>query len=372
MRGGQARNKRLKNQSRIRIGVQITFLLLVICIGIQFHLFVSSIESGVLPEFERPPGVEAFLPISALVSAKHFLYTGTVNNVHPAGLVLFFIICFTALITKRGFCSWVCPIGLLTEHVNKLHCKIFNRRLSPPSWIDYPMRSVKYLLAGFFLYQIFFRMPVQSIERFIQSPYNRFADIKMLAFFTDMSSTAFMVLLSLLALSILIHNFWCRYLCPYGALLGVISFAGAGKIKRNPSRCVDCGKCENHCPGLIKIRRKKKIHSPECSACLSCVNNCPENDVLGFSFPFFEKSAPPAVFAIVFLVLFMTGISTARLYGVWRNDIPKKAYLGYVQQQNHVQLRKKRRIDPEKLKKMKEMIRRMQRQKSKNSNSQLP
>jgi len=98
-----------------RRSVQILFLLAVVFIGAKFYLFVSCIEKGVTPDFERPAGVEAFLPISALVSLKHLLYTGTINRIHPSGLVLFLMICFTAVFAKKGFCSWVCPVGTLSD-----------------------------------------------------------------------------------------------------------------------------------------------------------------------------------------------------------------------------------------------------------------
>lgn len=260
----------------IRRTVQFLFLGIVTFIGIRFYLFVSSIEKGIIPGFDRPAGVEAFLPISALVSLKHWIYTGTINSIHPSALVLFLIICSTALIAKKGFCSWVCPIGLLSEGAAKLNAKLFRRPPIVPHTLDVLLRTSKYLIAGFFIYQIFYKMPARSIEQFINSPYNQFADIKMLKFFTDMSTTAFIVLLVLTGLSILIRNFWCRYLCPYGALLGIIGFLSQGKIHREPNACIGCGRCESVCPGKVAIRQKIQVNSPECSSCLTCIENCPE------------------------------------------------------------------------------------------------
>jgi hypothetical protein len=90
------------NESTIRRSVQILFIIVVVFIGVKFHLYVSHLEQGRIPDFARPAGVEAFLPISALVSLKHWLYTGMINSIHPSALVLFLIICFTALFTKKG------------------------------------------------------------------------------------------------------------------------------------------------------------------------------------------------------------------------------------------------------------------------------
>lgn len=160
--------------------IQILFLLVVIFIGARFYLFVSYIEKGVIPYFERPAGVEAFLPIGALVSLKHLLHTGTINSIHPSGLVLFLMIIFTAVFAKKGFCSWVCPVGTVSEYVYRGRRLLFQKHFQMPALPDFLLRTLKYLMAGFFIYQIFYKMPINSIEQFIQSPYNRFADINML------------------------------------------------------------------------------------------------------------------------------------------------------------------------------------------------
>jgi len=273
--------------------IQLLSCIIVFTIGIKFYLFVSQLETGIIPKFERPPGVEAFLPISALVSLKHLLFTGEINSIHPSALAIFLIICITTFIVKKGFCSWVCPIGLLSDILAKLNSLSFKQKVVLPIWADVFLRSIKYCLAGFFVWSIFYKMPIQSIEQFIQSPYNRFADIKMLHFFTHISNTALSVILVLFLLSFLIPYFWCRYLCPYGAVLGVFSFLSIGKIKRDSSSCTNCGRCEKKCPRLIKIRNKKSIHSSECTACMTCVKNCPEKQTIGFSLSSLENVLPP-------------------------------------------------------------------------------
>lgn len=74
---------RLKNDSQfLRSTVQISFLLLCIWIGIEFHLFARwGMSSGEEPFVSRPPGVGGFLPIGALISAKYWLQTGIINTV---------------------------------------------------------------------------------------------------------------------------------------------------------------------------------------------------------------------------------------------------------------------------------------------------
>ena len=358
--------------SQARPWVQILFLLVVVFIGARFYLFVSSIEKGVIPDFERPAGVEAFLPIGALVSLKHLLYTGTINRIHPSGLVLFLMIIFTAVFAKKGFCSWVCPVGTLSEYLYKGRTFLFQKHFKMPALPDFLLRALKYLIAGFFIYQIFYKMPINGIEQFIQSPYNRFADINMLKFFTRMSATTFVVLMSLFVLSILFRHFWCRYLCPYGALLGLVGLLSLGKIHRDPSHCTDCGKCEKKCPGMIPIRQKTIVHSLECSACLTCIESCPEKGALKFTSYAGRSSLPTAFIALGFILFFSSGITLAIVSDTWQNEIPTQAYVNYAVSMNRKlnSIDRMDGMDPEKMQKMILMMKRLQEQKAGMQDSQ--
>ncbi len=331
--------------------VQILSCIIVLSLGIKFYLFVSLLETGIIPGFERPPGVEAFLPISALVSLKHLLFTGTINKIHPSALVVFLIICLTALIVKKGFCSWVCPIGLLSDFLAKLHSIFFKKKMILPLPVDLLLRSIKYVLAGFFIWNIFYKMPIRSIESFIHSPYNRFADIKMLYFFTNLSNTSIIVISVLFFLSFIIPYFWCRFLCPYGAILGVLSFLSIGKIKRDPSHCTDCGICEKKCPGLIKIRQKESIRSSECTACMTCIKNCPEKQAIEFSIFPGNIQIGPSTIALILILMFSAGISLAKVSGNWHNEIAKSDYLRYVIQST-MSWGSNEQVDPERMKKI--------------------
>ena len=107
--------------------VQYLFRATVVLIGIKFTLFVGQLEKGMTPTISRPPGIEAFLPISSLISLKYWLVGGVFNQVHPSGLIIFSMALATGLLLKRGFCSWICPFGLLTEYLNRLHTLIYRK-----------------------------------------------------------------------------------------------------------------------------------------------------------------------------------------------------------------------------------------------------
>ena len=310
--------------------IQYLFLATVVLIGIQFTLFVNQLESGMVPTVTRPPGIEAFLPISSLISLKYWLVTGVLNLVHPAGLIIFLMALVTAVLLKRGFCSWVCPFGLLTEYFNRLHKLIFRKNINVTPWLDYPLRSLKYLLLAFFFWAIVVKMNAAALDYFIYSPYNMVADIKMLHFFSDITPFAFWVLAVLMVLSILIRNFWCRYLCPYGALLGVLSFLSVLKIHRNDETCTNCQKCTRACPVDIKVHKTSRVISDECHACLQCVAVCPEKDTLYISATRRNGIVKPLAYAMMVCMLFVGGSLIGRLTGNWQTGISNYEYLFHV------------------------------------------
>jgi polyferredoxin len=310
--------------------VQFAFALLVLAIGIQFALFVRQLEHGIAPTFPRPSGVEAFLPISALISLKYWLLTGIFTDLHPAGLVLFLLILATGLFLKKGFCGWICPFGLLSEYLAKFRSLLFKRPLKYSQWWDYPLRGLKYLLLGFFLWAILIKMDVVSLEKFLGTPYNKVADIKMLYFFTRMDTLTFWVLTALVLLSVLLPYFWCRYLCPYGALLGALSWLSPLKIHRRVETCIDCAKCAKACPMSLKVDMVETVYSDECQACLKCVDSCPVKDTLYLSVTKGRGKIPRIVYALSIVGLFLIVTTIARVTGYWRNSLDSQEYLYHI------------------------------------------
>jgi polyferredoxin len=315
---------------KYRFIIQSLFTLLCIWIGIEFYLFIRYLESnGTSVFYNRPPGVEGFLPISSMMSLYYFILTGEIHSAHPAGLFIFLAIVLVSFIFRKAFCSWLCPVGFISELIGDFGEKLFKKKIKVPKFFDYPLRSLKYILLAFFVYAIFFLMSQVAIKAFLDSPYNLVADVKMYYFFADISRFSLIVISILVLLSIPIRNFWCRYLCPYGALLGLISLLSPNKIKRNPVSCIDCAKCTKVCPSAIKVDKVITVISDECTSCLSCIDVCPVADTLEVKSIIGKKKISKQFVAVGVLSIFIAVTGIGMLTGHWQNKITRDEYLNH-------------------------------------------
>ncbi|MFN0158389.1 MAG: 4Fe-4S binding protein [Bacteroidota bacterium] len=318
---------RLKDDPQfLRSTVQFTFALLCVWIGIEFYVFMQwGLSDGDVSFSNRPPGVEGFLPISALISLKYWMLTGIVNNIHPASLFILVAIVAISVVLKKSFCSWLCPVGTVSESLWMVGQRLFKRNLNVTRWLDYPLRSLKYIFLFFFVYAIW-NMDVSSLATFIHSPYNKVADIKMYLFFAEITTFALWVILGLVLLSVVIKNFWCRFLCPYGALLGIVGWMSPLKVTRNASSCIDCELCTKACPANIKVHVVGRVWSDECTSCLQCVSVCPVKDTLNMQLSTSRKLVPHWMLGILVAGVFVAITGLAMLTGHWQNTITQEEY----------------------------------------------
>jgi len=305
----------------IRNWIQLGIFALTMGIGIHFYLFVMQVFQGGDITISRPAGVEGFLPIGALMGWKRFFLTGDWDLIHPAAMVILGFAAVISLLFKKSFCSWFCPVGTLSEWMWKFGKKLIGKNFKIHLWIDYPLRNVKYLLLVFFIY-ITVSMDVDGISAFMQSPYYKLADVKMLHFFTRMSLTTAAVIGVLVVGSLFVRNFWCRYFCPYGALMGILALFSPSRICRNPETCIQCGKCDRACPSNLPVSIKNRIDSPECTGCMDCTTVCPVEQTLRFqSFGIKEKSWSTSVLGISIILIFVGMIYIAQITGHWESSI---------------------------------------------------
>jgi polyferredoxin len=319
--------ERLKNDSQFfRSSVQLAFVLLCVWIGIEFYLFMKwGMSDGISSYTQRPPGVEGFLPISALMGLLHWISSGTLNTIHPAGTIILVAIIAVSIVMKKAFCSWLCPIGTLSESLWMLGQKLFKKNITVWKWLDYPLRSLKYLLLFFFTFSIL-RMSVDDLNIFINSPYNKVADIKMYLFFAEITPFALWTIIFLMLASVVIKNFWCRFLCPYGALLGIAGFLSPFRITRVKETCIDCELCTKVCPSNIKVHQVGQVWSDECTSCMRCVEECPVKETLVLRTKKTSTSVSPFVFGSLVVGMFIAITGLGILTAHWHNSVSKDEY----------------------------------------------
>ena len=345
VRSAKAKKKLVRRTDRdysqqLRRTFQFVFLAWNIYLGALFYTWVRHFESSaVSTPVARPAGVEGFLPIAGMMNLRYWLLTGHVPAMHPAAMILLLTFLLIALLFRKAFCSWLCPVGTISEYLWRAGRKIFAHNFQLPRWLDLPLRGLKYLLFGFFVWAVS-TMNAAAIAGFMRSPYGVIADVKMLNFFRFLGETGAIVLGVLVLASILVQNFWCRYLCPYGALLGLTSLFSPTRIRRSAAVCIDCAKCAKACPSALPVDKLVTIKSAECTGCLECVAVCPAQGALQMTVPVWGRVSNPAgpsnarqpqpipawAMAAGIAALFFGIVGFAKAAGAWQTVVPSAVY----------------------------------------------
>ena len=328
---------RREHSQTLRRSMQLAFLSLNLWIGVQFYIFVRYYENGGQSiRVDRPAGVEGWLPIASLMNLKVLLLTGHLPKVHPAGTLLLIAFLTTSLVFRKSFCGWLCPVGTISEYLWRFGRELFRRNFRLPRVLDIPLRAIKYILLGLFIYVIA-SMSVPAIRGFLESPYGMVDDVKMLNLFRGLGITGGATLAVLALGSILVQNFWCRYLCPYGALMGLVSLMSPLRIRRDAKLCIDCAKCAKACPSALAVDRLVTIRSAECIGCLQCVASCPADGALFLSAPTSitrRRRVPAWAVATGVATLFLGAYAYGLWSGHWNTYLSGRMYLQLVPHAN--------------------------------------
>ena len=288
-----------------------------------FALFVYLL---VITDFRNLKGYEVslFLEINPLVSIFSFFTSGTIYK----GLILSLLIIIPTLFLGRFFCSWICPLGILNQWIsfflNKKETsenqeKNEYRKMFP---FKYYILVIFAVLAVSGTLQIGLLDPIAFISRaFIVSGFPALYNWGELIY---LKQPVFQggILITLLFLTVLFANrfitrFWCRVLCPLGALLGIMSFGSIMRIRRNIEKCTDCKKCLLHCQGGCDPHSNLRVN--ECHVCMNCIASCPE-DALHYGFAETRSSIHQS-FDISRRRLLETGVAAFVLFPMMKSSL---------------------------------------------------
>ncbi|WP_347838784.1 4Fe-4S binding protein [uncultured Draconibacterium sp.] len=229
------------------------------------------------------------------------------------------------IVVSKLFCGYVCPVGTFSEGVGKLGKRFKIKKFEAGGIVDIVLRSVKYVLLFFTFY-----FTLKTNDLFCKKFDPFFATASL--FGEDVSTWFAIIAITLLILGALFYKqFWCRYLCPLGAIsnafkyfyvfvalviilvlfhqaertvsltvvlilsaalayvleiIGLRKRAGLQvlKITRDEDKCIDCGLCDKNCPQGIKVSQQKVVNHPDCNLCTECMGICPHNeDAIGLN-----------------------------------------------------------------------------------------
>lgn len=230
--------------------------------------------------------IETFCPFGglegmlSLVTNRQFTCATGERN-----LVLFIALVGLTLLTRRVFCSWICPVGTLSEWILKLVRRTGPGRRSHgnPSgtfisgtW-DNRLRWLRVPVLLTILYLTW--QTGELIFRSVDPYYVLFSFHG-----HDVMWWSYGVIGLILAGIVLVPMAWCRYLCPLGGALWPLSRVGLLRLRRSES-CTGCRKCDAVCPQGIAVSSLKEVLSGECTLCLDCRNACPVHGVLELHLP---------------------------------------------------------------------------------------
>jgi NosR/NirI family nitrous oxide reductase transcriptional regulator len=174
-------------------------------------------------------------------------------------IALFVLPLAAALLFGRVFCSGVCPLGAIQE-------LMVLKPIEVPARLDRALGGLKWVYLGVALY--FALLP--AVERdFVICRYDPFVGL----FRFTGAAWLLMVGGAFLVAGIFVGRPYCRWLCPYGALLSAFSRYAWRPFSITPDRELDCGLCQSACPyGAIEERRAVRT---ACFACGRCYRSCP-------------------------------------------------------------------------------------------------
>ncbi len=182
---------------------------------------------------------------------------------------------FYGIIGGRAFCSWVCPVNMVTDAAAWVRRKLLIDKIERKVWVT---RNARY-------YMIAIALVVSAVAGFaafeIVSPITIFNRGVIFGFGAGAGLLVAIFLLDLFVLK----NGWCGHLCPLGGVHSLLGKYALLSVKHNSDNCTLCMKCKDVCPEVQVLnmigKRSERVVQPECTNCGRCIDVC-DDDALGF------------------------------------------------------------------------------------------
>lgn len=303
---------RRNRKQRLRTGVQIGFFVLVALV-VTAH---SVSELGVSIPFIEGASLHAICPFGGVVTLYTLITEGSfVQKIHEASLVLAAVVVVLSVIFGPVFCGWICPFGTFQRWMASLGKRLLGRRYGKviPHRLDQSMRYLRYAV----LAAVVIATAVSA--KLVFSDYDPY--FALFNFWTgEVALTAFIILGLIMLLSLVVERPFCRYACPYGALLGLSNRFRIFKIRRVASTCIDCKACDRACPMGINISEAAAVTDAQCISCLRCTSEqaCPVPDTVVVTSAKGPKGLSGKTVGLLSLIIFFGAIGASFSLGWWQ------------------------------------------------------
>lgn len=313
-RGAQKRNR------VVRLAVLTIGLVIITLIGVGHQYGWAKVA-----------GVDALCPFGGIETMWALVWQATfLQRIAASSVVLLGIVLVIAVVFRRSFCGYICPFGALQEWFGRGGRLIWKKGLPQvPKWLDRPARYFKYIVLVVFV-ALTWTTATLAIRPY--DPWVAFMHLSsssLVSAITTEFTVGFIVLGVALAGSFVYDRFFCKYLCPMGAFLAIISPLSVFKVRRDADTCTDCRACDRACPVNIKVSEVETVKDPECIDCSLCVNACPVKDTLEVAGPKKKdgeriKLGTMAVIGSVIAVI-AVGLAVATATGTFAWTVPTLA-----------------------------------------------
>lgn len=336
-----------------RLVIQLTILLLLI-----FMLFRGYFDRSYTADFE------AYCPFGGILAFSSFLANNSLAcSMTSVQIVMGAALILAIILFSKLFCSFICPVGTVSEWLGKAGDK-FKLRFTITGYADILLRGLKY---GILFITVYYT--VSSSELFCKKfdPYYALVS----GFASDVALLWGIITICVVVLgSFFIRLFWCKYLCPVGAISNIFMFffiflsitgvylllrlSGISlgfiwplaaicciayflefyslksktfpifNIKRNTEICTNCKLCTRYCPQAIDVASLNTVKHIDCNLCSDCIHVCPEKGALAIN-KRGKKWLPAAITAALIIASIIIGksfeIPTLSLY--WGDEAQK-------------------------------------------------
>lgn len=302
----------LRNNKKVKIIRWVLLSLFLILITIQGLL--HQVKGG-----GEAASIHALCPYGGLESLYSLIGSGTfIQKVFSGTMVLFVLTIVIAILFRRSFCGLICPFGALQEFFALLGKKIFKRNFKVPPKFDYYLRYTKYVIL---IITVYYAWRTAGLWMSPYDPWAAYAHLSEgISSLIGENLVGFILLIITILGSIIYDRFFCKYLCPMGAIYGIISKVSPHKIVRNEDKCISCNLCTKNCPMNIDVANSNEITSAECINCHMCVLSCPKDGCLETRQ--FKRTLKPTLVITMVIVIFFSGILVSKSIGIY-NTLPE-------------------------------------------------